>query len=394
MGLAYKTLVSLVPLLAVTFSVLKAFGVQKAMEPALLKALSPLAPEGVEVSRRVIGFVNNVRVGALGAVGVAALFYTVITLLGEVEEAFNRIWRVRRGRPLGRKFTEYLSVVMVGPVLVFAAFALTASAESSWLAQRIVEFKPLGLLVVVATRLAPFVLLWAAFSFMYGFVPYTRVRPASALVGGAVGAVLWQIAGTAFAAFVAGSAGYTAVYASFAVLVLFLVWLYVAWLIVLLGAEVTYLHQHRHALRGVERADPWGENARERLALRALAEVTRGYLRGEGPRKPQELARTLAVALPDLEALLDRFVQQGLLCRTAEPEGVALGRPPEQVSVIEVLEGLRGREDPRAADAAADKPVAEVLGQRDVAVRATLGKVTLLALALGASSEPTAGAGS
>jgi membrane protein len=120
-SLVYTTLLSLVPFLAVMFSVLKAFGIHHQIEPVLAQALDPLGPKGIEITQNVIGFVDNLKVGVLGAVGVAGLFYTTYTLIDKIEEALNAIWRVHQGRPFARKFTDYLSVVLVGPVLVFTA---------------------------------------------------------------------------------------------------------------------------------------------------------------------------------------------------------------------------------------------------------------------------------
>ena len=144
MGLVYTSLLSFVPFLAVTFSVLKAFGVHQSLEPVLLNALEPLGNQGVELTRHVIAFVNNMEVGVLGAVGVAGLFFTVISLLGQIEDALNQVWSARESRTLSRKFTDYLSVILVGPVLVFSAFALTATAQSYWFVQWMLQESALG----------------------------------------------------------------------------------------------------------------------------------------------------------------------------------------------------------------------------------------------------------
>ena len=176
MSLVYTTILSLVPFLALTFSVLKAFGVHQQMEPLLAQALEPLGSKGSEVTAQIIEFVNNIQVGVLGILGIALLFYTTISLLEKVESAFNAIWRVRRHRTFARKFSDYLSVVLVGPVLVFSGFALMASAQSHWLVQRALEIDPLGSLFVIMARLMPFVLVCAAFTFLYQFIPHTKVR--------------------------------------------------------------------------------------------------------------------------------------------------------------------------------------------------------------------------
>ena len=133
MSLTYSTLLSVVPFLAVMFSVLKAFEVQNVLEPFLLQMLQPLGREASQVANRIINFVDNIRVGILGAAGVAMLFYTVVTLVAKVEDALNQIWRLPRSRTWPQRVTAYLSVVLVGPVMVFTALTLIASAQSYWL---------------------------------------------------------------------------------------------------------------------------------------------------------------------------------------------------------------------------------------------------------------------
>src|SRR5688572_10986567 len=336
MSLTYSTLLSLVPFLAVMFSVLKAFEVQNALEPFLAQILQPLGAEAAEVTNRIIGFVNNLRVGILGAAGMAMLFYTVVTLVAKIEDALNRIWRLPRSRTWGQRITAYLSVVLVGPVMVFTALTLIASAQSYWLVERLVQIGFVSYIFTLTTSVMPFVLFCATFAFLYKLIPYTRVRLSSALIGGAAAGILWQLVGTAFAAFVANSARYAAIYSSFAIVIVFLVWVYVGWLIFLVGAEVAYFHQHpyafiREALHGAR-----GHRFQEWLALSALVEITRRHFSDRPPWQPTELAAALGVS--SVENFIDDFVGAGILLRSADPEGVALARPPESVSVKDVLD--------------------------------------------------------
>src|ERR687891_1359651 len=238
MGLTYTTLMSMVPFLAVTFSVLKAFGVQNGLEPFLMQMLQPLGREASEITKTIIDFVNNIRVGILGAAGLAMLFYTVVSLVAKVEDALNQIWRVPRSRTWSQRITAYLSAVLVGPVMVFTALALTASAQSYWLVKRLVQIGFVSYIFTLTTSVMPFVLLCATFTFLYKLIPYTKVRLSSALIGGGSAGVLWQLVGMGFAAFVANSAQYAAIYSSFAIMIVFLIWLYTGWLIFLIGAEV------------------------------------------------------------------------------------------------------------------------------------------------------------
>jgi membrane protein len=376
MSLTYSTLLSLVPFLAVMFSVLKAFGVQNALEPFLARMLQPLGADASEVTNRIISFVDNLQVGILGAAGTAMLFYTVVTLVAKIEDALNRIWRLPRSRSWGERITAYLTVVLVGPVMVFTALTLTASAQSYWLVERLVQIGFVSYVFTLATNVMPFVLFCATFTFLYKVIPYTYVRLSSALIGGATAGILWQLIGTGFAAFVANSAQYAAIYSSFAILIVFLIWVYVGWLVFLVGAEVAYFHQHpsafiREALSGLR-----GHRFQEWLALSTLIEIARRHLSQGAPWHPTELAAHLGVL--SLENMFDEFVKAGILLRSAEPEGVALARPPETVTVREILDVVADSAAPAVAN---DGPAAHVLRRRDQAVEKALEGMTLRSLA-------------
>src|SRR5215470_10426663 len=200
-GLVYTTLLSLVPFLAVMFSVLKAFGVHHQIEPLLTQTLEPLGPKSVEITATIIGFVDNLKVGVLGIVGVAGLFYTTYSLIDKIEQALNAIWMVRQGRSWGRKFADYLSAVLVGPVLVFTAFGLLASMQSNTVVEGLMEIQPFGSFLLWTAELVPFLMLCSVFTFFYKFIPNTQVNIGSAFVGGIAAAILWGIAGEVFAKF-------------------------------------------------------------------------------------------------------------------------------------------------------------------------------------------------
>jgi len=376
-SLVYSTLLSLVPFLAVAFSLLKAFGAHYEVEPFLVRLLEPLGPQAVGLTHQVVEFVNNLRVGVLGVVGLAGLFLTVISLIEKVESAFNHIWRVRRARSYGRMFSDYLSVVLVGPVLIFTAFGLIASAESHWLVRRLLAIGPVGAwFQPVAHRVVPFVFLCIAFTFLYRFIPNTSVRLDAALVGGAAAAFLWQLAGVAFTSLLANSPQYVGIYSGFAVLILFLIWLQFAWLVLLVGAIVAYVYQHP-AIYGAPRRRP-SHSFREYAALAALVEVTRRHLGGERPAGAAELAAQLNTPLSVMEDLLDEFVRRGVLLKSAEPDGVALARAPERVTVTEALEAVRG---PDSTEPAVFSAVSETLRRRDQVAREALQGRTLRTLA-------------
>ena len=221
----------------------------------------------------------------------------------------------------------------------------------------------------------PFVLLCATFTFLYKLIPYTKVRISSALIGGIAAGVLWQLVGMGFAAFVANSARYAAVYSSFAIMIVFLIWLYVGWLIFLVGAEVTYFHQYPSAFVREALSGGRGHRFREWLALATLVEVSRRHFSQQPPLDQTELAARFGVS--NLGNLIDDFVRAGILLRSAEPEGVALARAPETVAVKDVLDIVG---DSSTREVKNDGPVADVLLRRDQAVQKALEGITLKSL--------------
>ncbi len=382
-GLVYTTLLSLVPFLAVMFSVLKAFGVHHQIEPVLAQALEPLGPKGEEVTGTIIGFVDNLKIGVLGAVGIAGLFYTTYSLIDKIEQALNAIWLVRQGRSWSRKFADYLSAVLVGPVLIVTAFGLLASVQSNTLVQHVLEIEPLGYLMVWAAKLMPFVMLCGVFTFLYKFIPHTQVRITSAFVGGIAAAILWGLAGELFAKFVAESAKYSAIYSGFAVLILFLLWLYTGWLIVLIGAQFSFFHQHPTAYLSRLLWQQKTQGFRERLALTLLTLLTRRHMEGAPPLAPPELAIELNLPVSLVEEQVDHLVEDGLVGLLNKPEGVSLIKPPELISVKEVLDAVReGSPDDARIPLDDGDPILSVLRRRDEAVEKALAGHTLQSLAI------------
>jgi membrane protein len=261
--------------------------------------------------------------------------------------------------------------------MVFTALTLIASAQSYWLIERLFEIGFLSYIFTLTTSVMPFVLLCATFTFLYKLMPYTKVRFSSALIGGATAGVLWQLVGMAFAAFVANSAQYAAVYSSFAIMIVFLIWLYALCRMAdFFGrGEVTYFHQYpsvfvHEALRGGR-----GHRFEEWLALSALIEITRRHYSDENPWQSTELADYLGVS--SLENFVDQFVRAGILLRSAEPEGVALARPPETLAVKDILDIVG---DSATQDDKNSGPAIDILLRRDQAVQNALDGITLKSL--------------
>lgn len=383
-ALTFTMLLSIAPFLAVTFSLLRAFGVPNRLQPFLTELLAPLGPSAEEITTRLIEFVNKVDVGALGAVGLIVLFITIVSLMGSIEQAFNQIWEVKTPRSLARKFTDYLSVLLVGPVLVFSAIAVFASLQSSAMVQSLMAIEPFGTMILTGLRLVPYFMLWGALTFLYVFMPNRNVQMGSALIGGLVGAILWVAAGLGFAAFVTSSTKYYAIYSSFAILFLFLLWFYVGWVIVLLGAQVAYASQHLDSYQEGRKASMTSVADRERLALHLMTLIGYHFYHGKPPWTAVALARWFHAPRQLIVELLHVLTQKHLLVAASDGQGYVPARDIERIELKEILDTLRTAGGPEASPVErGDKDVVdEVTEQIDRAVATTLAGKNLKSLVL------------
>lgn len=341
MSLVYTTLLSLTPLLALSFSLLKALGVHNSLEPVLLQMLKALGPaQAQQVATTVIEFVSKVQVGVLGSVGVALLLYSAISLIQKVESAFNEIWQVGRPRGLPQRLSEYLAVLMVGPVVVFSALGLTAGALSSrwvtWLAQ----LPPLGFLFGTLASLLPYLLMVGMFTFLYGFVPNARVRPRAALAGGVVAGLLWQTLSFTFAVFVSGATNYNAIYSGFAIVIFVLIWLYLSWLVLLAGSQIAYFVQYPERMSPLRIAPVLAGRAREQLGLALMTLVASRFMEGTPAALRTDLAKALFVTDEALSLLAAPLLSHGYI---ADSSGAWLpAKDPASYSLATLWQHLRG----------------------------------------------------
>ncbi|HQU15702.1 MAG: ribonuclease BN [Chromatiales bacterium 21-64-14] len=384
MSLVYTTLLSLVPLLALSFSVLKAFGVHNQIEPFLFHVLAPLGERGVEIANRIIEFVDNLKVGVLGAIGLAMLIYTVVSLIQKIEHSFNYIWHVTRLRRMAQRFSDYLSVILIGPVLIFSAIGITASVLNNSIVQQLTAIEPFGTAIFLLGKLIPYFLIIGAFAFIYTFIPNTRVQFRAAMTGAVVAGVLWESAGWAFASFVVSSTRYTAIYSSFAILVMFMIWLYMSWLILLVGATIAFYVQHPEHLAAHRRRPRISARLREHLALLVMVLVGRHYYEGRPAWTEDDLLRRLRIPMEAVDSVLEPLVRNGLLILTADdPPTYLPGRDLETIRSKAVLDVVRTAEESAGADLGAGAPlrsepgVEAILARMDQAVQSALGESTV-----------------
>ena len=340
-ALTYYTLLSLVPLLALTFALLKAFGVQNQLEPLILDKLN--VGDG-HVAEAIVGYINNTQVAQMGAIGLAFLLIAVISLLTNIEEAFNDIWGVNTLRPLLRRFSDYLSVILVGPVLLIGAISMTSSLISHNFTQNLLEMQMIGSLIVLVLKVTPFIFMWLAFTLLYIFMSNIKVQWRAALIGGVVGGTLWQVAQLIYVHFQVGVARYNAIYGTMAALPIFMVWLYVSWVIVLFGLGVCYAQQNLRTGARDLRGHEVSRRSYEQVALALLVTLADRFHRGDPAINHDKLARLLYVPPRLCRAILTQLEHLGLVTEICSHSGwpsYQLGRDADNLSVADIYSMLR-----------------------------------------------------
>ena len=373
MSLVYTTLLSIVPLIALSFSVLKGLEYHRELEPVLYTFLEPLGDKAYDITAQVMEFVENVRGGVLGSIGLIFLLYTVISMIQKVEESFNFVWRVDQPRSLGRRFSEYLSVMIVGPAVLVAGIGLLASMNNSALVHSLSGYQPFGWLMSFLGTLSPYLLVVGAFTFLYAFIPNTRVRVVPALIGGTVAGFIWVAMGMILASFVKTSGGTLVIYAGFAIVIVALIWVHVSWLVLLLGAQLAFYVQNPQYLRPGRGEIRLSSTVRERLALSVMYLIVSDYT-SSTPRRctTNQLADHLQVPGAALAPIMNELEKRHLLV-IAEDDTWLPARDPAAIALCDVLDAVRHESaGPRLSRIRDIAPAVDAARQAEEAMRSSL----------------------
>lgn len=298
-ALTFYSLLSIVPVVAMAFAVAKGFGVEKILSEQLMTKL-----EGQEeVAERIIGFaqslLENTKGGAIAGVGIVVLFWTVIKVLGNIEASFNDIWGVKTPRKMGRKLADYLSVTMLCPILLITASSITVlvTTQVTVMLQRLSFLGYLANVIVWLLKLLPYGVIWLVFTFIYAFMPNTKVALKSALWAGILAGTIYQLTQLAYISFQIGVANYGAIYGSFAALPLFLVWLQLSWVILLLGAELSFAHQNVGTYEFESDCRNVSHSFKQLVALLIASLCVKRFRIAEEPLTAEEISRELEVPI-------------------------------------------------------------------------------------------------
>jgi membrane protein len=377
MSLAYTTLLSLVPLMVFSFSILKGLGASGDLRYILHQFFRPLGGAAAQLTESVMQFVTNMRGDVLGSIGLAFLVYTVITTIQKVEASFNHVWRVPRQRSIARRFTEYVSVTVMGPILLAVTFGLLGSAEHSPIAQRLNAVPPLAWTMTLLGQFVPYVIVTIVFTFMYAFIPNTRVEFRAALIGGVTAGIIWALVGKLFTTVILYSSQMMAVYTGFAIVLTTLIWVYLSWLILLIGAQLAFYVQFPQYLRPGRESMELTGSAREVAGLSVMYLIGRDYGAGKTYWTCNGLAAELDIPSAALASVMACLRQNGLIVATDKDQFLP-GRDLASIQLVNIIDAVRMHPPGRMKiDVRSVSSAARVTAEVDTAIREQLGERSL-----------------
>ncbi len=321
--LTYYSLLNVVPLVAVMFAIAKGFGLKRIVESHVLKvaAEANLQPE---VTNQILGFSNSLltqaKGGLIAGVGMALLLWTVISILGKIEDTFNAVWEVEKPRTLVRKFTDYTAMMVMAPIL----FAVSSSATVLVASKIKVIMESVSLLgqfstvIIFLMNLLPYFTMWVLMIAIYIVMPNTRVPVRSGVLAGVAAGTIYQVVQWVYIKFQIGVAHYGAIYGSFAALPLFLGWLQMSWMILLFGSEIAYANENYETFGSRPYDDRMSEAVRKLLALRLFHFLVRRFDQGERPLNVRQIAYELEVPIRLSKQLLSELIGVGLVTEVVQ----------------------------------------------------------------------------
>ena len=321
--LTYYSLLNVVPVVAVAFAISKGFGLEKLIEKQILQ-MAEKANWQADITTQIISFSHNLleqaRGGLIAGVGVALLFWTVISILGKFEESLNDIWEVKKSRTLIRKFSDYITMMVFAPVLLVISSSATVllASQVKVIVNKIELLGVFSKVIFLLLNLLPYVSIWILLTTLYLVMPNTKIPIRSAILGGITAGTITQIVQWIYIKFQIGAASYGAIYGSFAALPLFLVMLQMSWMIVLFGAEIAHANEHYETFGFHPDYSQISVSSKKVLMLRIFHLLTKKFSLGEKPLTAHQIGHTLEIPVRLVGQLLHELTNVGLVVETAK----------------------------------------------------------------------------
>lgn len=341
MSLVFTTIIGFFPLLALTFTILKGLGVHNALEPTLLTLLQPLGERANEFTAEILSYVDAMQVELIGITSVGLLLYIVLDMMHKIESSFNYIWSVRQARSWSSRVSEYLFAVIVSPLLLFLSITITSSVNTNYFSSLLDNLSYGSLIIEFFAFLAPVLLMSLAFAFAYSFLPNTKVQFGSAFIGGLVTTIIWKLMGSVFQVFFIASAR-ESIYLAFATAVAVMFFVYIGWLVALIGSSIAYYHQNpskTYIKRGVNNLSI---SQQEELVLSVASLIIGQFHDGKEPLSENEITSRFSGQPHGTDTALLILQDIGLISPTAdEPPRFLPTKSVTDCTLVEIWKALR-----------------------------------------------------
>ncbi|MDZ7831225.1 MAG: YihY/virulence factor BrkB family protein [Desulfobacterales bacterium] len=379
-ALSYSTLLAIIPLLAIAFSMMKGLGVHSRIEHLLVNYLTA---EQEEVTGKIIEYISKTDFKALGAFGTGLLIIAVLMMLSNVERTFNDLWGVTRDRRIARKISDYISVLILGPLLMVIATAMMTTVSSHTLVQTLSRYEVFEQFFVLFNTILPHAALWIAFTAMYILMPNTRVRFLPALIAGIICGSIWEFAFRIYTDFNIGVARYNTIYGTFAALPIFIIWLYISWVIVLIGAQMSYAIQNVRAHQQRFRTYSVGQEQREEMAVNIMLKIVEQFHHGKPPLTPDTLSKSLSIPVRLVREIIDQLSAKGLVQELyADDPRFQPAKNPGLISALDVCKAMRsgGEAAWHVSEKTANQALEKLIQEKQSTEAQQLGTVSMLDL--------------
>ncbi len=348
-ALTFYSLLSVVPVVAMAFGIAKGFGFEKSLQAQLYDRL----PGQEEVVSRIITFSNafleNTKGGLIAGIGIVILFWTVIKVLGNIESSFNDIWGIKKARSLGRKFSDYLSIMLICPILLIMSSSITVmiTSQVKLILDKLTFMGSVAPLIMFLLSFLPYAVLWVLFTFIYIFMPNTKITFKSGLFAGVIAGTIYQLVQWAYITFQVGVSKFGAIYGSFAALPLFLVWLQLSWLIVLLGAEISFAEQNVETYEFEQDCLKTSIAFKRQLSLSLVLVCVRNFCKELLPPTADDLSHNLEIPIRLVRQVLFELTEANVLVEVKLNDSVLMGYQPardvDTLTIDSIIQALDNR---------------------------------------------------
>ncbi|MFA6164079.1 MAG: YihY/virulence factor BrkB family protein [Methylobacter sp.] len=338
-ALTLYSLLSIVPVIAMLFGIAKGFGFEKMLEQRLIEQ----APEQNTLVVQLISFAQNLldstKGGVVAGIGIVVLFWTIINVIGNIEVSFNHIWKIDKGRSISRKFSDYLSLMLLAPVILITSSSITVllNIKITWLVT-IIELPEFGTwLVIKALGLLPLVLMIGLFAFTFIFMPNHKINYRAGIIAGIVAGVIYHLVQWAYLSLQIGVSSYNAIYGSFAALPLFVVWLQTGWMIVLFGCEVAFFLQNYEIYRNNNRFSDLSFSLKKLIALQITHLIIKNFIQLNNPLSAAEIAIRLVIPIAFIQPVLSKLMSSHIVVEFKnQDEGDEVYQPAVDINILTI----------------------------------------------------------